>query len=282
MNKKLLFLPIALLFFNLKGQVGIGTNDFSTSEAVKIESSNRGILLPRFTIPDPPNRIAPAKDPKQYMIAFNKNPEKKDENGLFYTYKKDNGFMAWRSIIDENTINSKLLPVKHSYSLSSEYADQPAGLGRPDPYNIGEETSAHKWVLIPGLEKTINITSKENNSTILVEGIVQADNGTYNHSSNSFAVGLFIDGRLKTTRTYIVDASYNRPCGYKVFNLKSNVYDLEPGNHKISVYAITRNKLHGDAKTLSFGSPNKNCTNINNLSPIMSKGSLYIQTQETN
>ncbi|MGV4438083.1 hypothetical protein [Ornithobacterium rhinotracheale] len=39
MNKKLLFLPIALLFFNLKGQVGIGTNDFSTSEAVKIESS---------------------------------------------------------------------------------------------------------------------------------------------------------------------------------------------------------------------------------------------------
>ncbi|MGQ1928250.1 hypothetical protein [Ornithobacterium rhinotracheale] len=281
MNKKLLFLPIALLFFNLKGQVGIGTNDFSTSEAVKIESSNRGILLPRFTIPDPPNRIAPAKDPKQYMIAFNKNPEKKDENGLFYTYKKDNGFMAWRSIIDENTINSKLLPVKHSYSLSSEYADQPAGLGRPDPYNIGEETSAHKWVLIPGLEKTINITSKENNSTILVEGIVQADNGTYNHSSNSFAVGLFIDGRLKTTRTYIVDASYNRPCGYKVFNLKSNVYDLEPGNHKISVYAITRNKLHGNANTLSFGTPNKNCLNSKNrITSFMSEGSLYIQTQE--
>ncbi|MGV4438086.1 hypothetical protein ACQ1PL_01120 [Ornithobacterium rhinotracheale] len=281
MKRILLLLFLAHTAHSLNGQVGIGTEDFSVSEAVKIESSNRGVLFPRFTIPDPPNRVDPAKKPLQYMLAFNKNPQKKDENGFYYTYKKDDGTMAWRSIIDENTINSNLLPIKHSYSLSSPYAFQKAGLGTPVPYYIGESPTDHEWISIPGMEKTIEITSQNNQSTILVEGMVQSDNSGVDHSSNSYAIALFVDGSLWTTRTYILNVSYNRPCGYHLYNLKSNTYNLPPGKHIFKVYAITRNKLRGDAKTLSFGSPNKDCMKSDNdISQFMSQGSLYIQTQE--
>ncbi|MDD1539431.1 hypothetical protein [Riemerella anatipestifer] len=50
MIKKTLF-PILISSMCL-GQVGIGTENVHLSEALKVEASNKGVLLPKISIPD--------------------------------------------------------------------------------------------------------------------------------------------------------------------------------------------------------------------------------------
>ncbi|MRJ08008.1 hypothetical protein EDL99_03775 [Ornithobacterium rhinotracheale] len=279
MKKQFLILIIAHAASSLSGQVGIGTENFTVSEAVHVESKNRGILFPRFYMPDPLNDISPAINPKPYMLAFNNDPEYMNENSFYYSYNKTAEKMAWRGVLDVNIINSRLIPMKSFISMGQGDAYQTTALGGAVGYTIGESPTDHPWVEIPGMRKVINFNSNKNETTILVEGMVQDNNTGGYTTSNSFAIGLFVDGKLWTTRTFIVDSGYNRPCSYQIFNLKSNIYNLIKGNHTFSVYAITRNKLSGDATELSFGSANNKCSNIS-LNTMMAGGDLSIQIQE--
>lgn len=282
--KKQLVLSLVLfssLSSMLMGQIGIGTENFSVSEVLNIESSNKGVLFPRLMIPDPSNSIVPAENPKQYMIAFNDDPNYTNENSFHYTYRKPDNTMAWRGVLDINIINARLVPIRTNTCKATDGGSQDVGTGKPVPYIIGEGPEAHKWVEIPGLSKIVNIKSNKNEGTIVVDGMIQDNNTGSEKSSNSYAIGLFLDDKLFTVRTYVVNSSNNSPCAYQAFNLKSNVYNLTKGKHKFSIYAITRSLLSGDATTLTFGAANSGCKSGTYLSGLMSRGQMAVQIQES-
>lgn len=71
MKKKLyLIADSCLLFsFNLYGQVGIGTQSVESDLLLKVNSTNKGVLLPNLTIPDL-SLAAPVTSPEFGLLAY--------------------------------------------------------------------------------------------------------------------------------------------------------------------------------------------------------------------
>ena len=259
--KFLLSIPILSVSFFVSAQVGIGTTTVAPSEVLKVSSTNKGILLPKLKMPSPNTNVLPAINPKRYMIAFN-NSDIDDENGFYYTYEKSLSptTLAWKPFLDINTINNRLIVTKNHNYTATNGVWQNTGTGGAVPYTIGENPTVRPWLQIPGGSKTINYTKNNNETSIYFEGMIQDNNSGFDYSENSYAIGLFVDGKLHSVRTFVLTAPINSECAYDIFSLKSNVYNLPAGNHTFSVYAITRAQLSGDANTLTFGIGNNGCS----------------------
>jgi len=267
--KNLTLISLMSYFQLANAQVGIGTNvtSFDDSEILKIESSNKGVLLPNVSIPDL-NQPNPVSNPANSLLVYNTNTT----TGKGYYLWKDN---QWNPLIDSTNV------YKYLGIISSFTAVSNAGIDDSTPngavgYTVGETISAHEWQLIPNLTKTIQIYSPANNIAINVGGIVQTNSAVSTASTHSYAVAVFIDDKLASVRNFILSGT--AACLYSDFNIFMTAGDLSVGYHTIKVYQTYRvNLTNTPGAYLRFGEKISSCSN---LSTDMSRSILNVQISE--
>ena len=242
-------------------QIGIGDNitTISNSEALKIVSNNKGVILPNINIPNlnqsaPLNITSANSAENESLMLYNTNPT------------TGKGFYIWRPAGWSALLNSsnafKYLGVVNSVTTISNAAvniGTPTGANR---YNIDSAPGDTDWQEIPNLTQNIDIYSPKNDVTININGVVQGTNGNNGNSTNSYAIAIFVDGKLKTVRNFILGLPTT--CTYNDFNLMSTLKDLAVGTRTIKVYAIYRAQVTSGASnaTLAFGDKRSNCSNL--------------------
>ena len=293
---KILFLLLSGGLLN--AQVGINSTAPSPSEALRIQSKpnnstdkDRGLLIPRVKLDDILGSPNPVVSPKLNLMVYNPDADYAKEG--FYLF---NG-TGWNKMTTQDDVLQKVVPTKHLIDTSTSGAVQNSDQGKAKQYNEGDDPITNGWAKIPGLEKTVTVSKSKSNVTILTEGMVQWNiaalpSGVF---SQTFAVGVFIDNKLYSVRSYYIDGYSQMGCLAQIFDIKVIAENLSIGDHKIEVYAITRSQQspvpgrqgHG---TLTWGAasapklPGDNdprtatCSNIN-TSP-MAEGVMAIYIQE--
>lgn len=266
MKKTMLLL--ALSSFTLGySQVGISDNAISmdASEIFKVESSNKGVLMPgvSLTALNLPNPII---NPAPSLAVYNMN--KAIGEGMYLWI--DN---RWEPLVDSRNVYSYAGLVRTEMVESTGPIDDATQNGATT-YSIGEFPSAHDWQLIPGMSKTIEIVSANNNVSVSVGGLVQA-NTDASAQTYSYAIGIFIDGKLAAARNFHLSGSTS--CLYSDFNVFMTANNLPVDEHTIEVRETFRVDLNNKGKSLRFGEKIASC---NNISTDMSRSLMHIQISE--
>ena len=250
-------------------QVGIGNNvnTFDDSEILKIESSNKGVLLPNISIPDL-NEPEPVTNPENSLFVYNTNTT----TGTGFYMWKDN---KWNPLINSTNVY-KYLGIVSSYTAISNNGVNDSTPNGAVGYTVGEVAADHDWQLIPNLTQTFPVYSANNNVAINVGGIVQANSVSGATSTHSYAVAVFIDDKLASVRNFIV--SGNADCLYNDFNIFMTINNLSVANHTVKVYQTYRVNLTSTTGAyLRFGERISSCSNLSND---MSRTILNVQVSE--
>lgn len=266
--KKRYFTTVALLLFAIvySQHVGVGTNEFTPSEVFKVVSSNKGVLLPNVSLSNL-NSSAPIVNPANSLMIYNTNV---DTGKGFYFWKGG----KWRPIIDSSNIY-KFLGITRSESVVSNAPYTDNSYNGANSYTMGESPSAHDWQLIPGLTKTFNVFSANNSVTASSSGIIQVNSTGSSLTYISYAIGIFLDGKLAGVKNFIIYGTAN--CLFNDYNVFFTLNNLSPGNHTIAVYETSRVNFGSSSEYITFGSKVSSCTNINSS---MDKSLLNIQIAE--
>lgn len=266
--KKLLYLIAAssLLFsFKINAQVGIGTTAIENDLLLKISSSNKGLLIPNLSIPDL-SLASPVTNPALGLLAYNNAIGKKGFN--FWDGAK------WNELVDTRNIYS-VLGLTISYSTSNSSAvDINAVRGA---INYAQDSLPETiWTEVPGLSKDITITQSNNSIAVITEGMIQANNTVASTGSDAFtyAVGIFIDGKLSGVRNY--STKYSNTYQYDFFSINSVFNNLSLGNHTIKTYVTLRANNLAGVSLWRYGGP-VNTTSVNND---MSRINMFIKLTE--
>lgn len=267
MMKKYFISGAMLLCSIVHSQVGIGSNVtiFDNSEVLKIVASNKGVLFPKFLIPD----LAfapPVTNPATSLMVYNTNII----NGKGYYIWQN----KWNPLINSANVYKYLGIIKtvNAKSNATLVDSTPNGA---NSYSLGESPAAHDWILIPNLSTTVTVYSPNNNVSINVDGIVQV-NSTAAITRHSYAAAIFIDNKLASARNFII--SGNSTCLYHDFNVFLSASNLAVGTHTIAVYETYRVNLSSTTGAkLYFGGKLNTCSN---LSDDMSRSFLNIQSSE--
>lgn len=248
-------------------QIGIGSNvtTFDDSEVLKIVSANKGVLLPNVSIPNL-NSAAPVVNPANSLMVYNTNAS----TGKGFYFWKDN---KWNPSLDTANI------YKYLGIVRSESAVSTGGVNDSTPitgvsYTMGEAPSVHDFQLIPGLSKAISIYSPQNTVSVSGSGIVQVNSAASDNTFMSYSVALFVDSQLAGVRNFIINGNEN--CLYNDFNVYFNINNLSVGNHLIELRETLR-VTQVATQSITFGSKHSAC---NNLSPLMDKSIMTVQTSE--
>lgn len=274
--KKYIILPFTLATLLATAQVGIGSNpaSISSSDALKLTTTNKGLLIPNIPLQNnvpPATGLAAIGTTTEPLLVYNNNPQ--TIKG-FYIWKD-----GWSPLLNSNNVTAFLGLINSTTAVSNANSIDNSQDGQ-NSYALNEPPTVHQWKLIPGLSKEITINSPNNNVTVNVNGIMQVtlpNNNQSNTYSNSFAVAIFVDNKLKIVRNFILSATQ---CTYTDFGIMSVLKDLSVGDHTIAVYETYRANVTNTSvnASLNFGSKASNCTN---LSEDMGRSTMNIQITET-
>ncbi len=265
---KKLYSAVAILFIAMVNaqHVGVGTETFTPSEVFKVVSNNRGVLLPNVNITDL-NISLPILNPANSLLVYNNNIN----TGKGFYYWKDN---KWNPIIDSSNIY-KLLGITRSESAVSTSSFTDTSYNGANSYTMGELPSAHDWQLIPGLTKNFSVFSANNNLAVSSSGIIQVNSTGNSLTYISYAIGIFVDGKLAGVKNFIIYGTAN--CLFNDYNVFFTLNNLTPGNHTIALYATSRVNFGSSSEYITYGSKVSSCNNINSS---MDKSILKIQISE--
>lgn len=267
MMKKLYMVIANFVFAVMFSQhIGIGTQSFDDSEIFKVVSTNKGVLLPNIDIPDL-NNSSPVTSPAESLLVYNTN----STSGKGYYYWKNN---KWNPIIDSSNIY-KILGITRSESVISTGGIADTTYNGANTYTIGEAPSAHDWQLIPGLSKTINLSSPNNTISVSSSGILQVNSTGSSLTYISYSIGVFIDNQLAGQKNFIIYGTAS--CIFNDYNVFLTVNNLTAGSHTIAVYETSRVNFGNASEAITYGSKVSTCNNINNS---MDKSILNIQITE--
>ncbi|MEK6494729.1 hypothetical protein [Myroides odoratimimus] len=133
-----------------------------------------------------------------------------------------------------------------------------------------------EWVPLTELISPITITDPNNKVSLILQTIAHISReGIGTDPKFSFAIGFFIEGKLKSVKPFIVKGT-----GYSftVVTLISTIENLPIGTHELRVAAIPRVKE--DYKgVLAIGKKNPD-PEATNISPFMAKTSLKVDIYE--
>lgn len=268
MKKKLTtFFITNSLFVMLNAQhIGIGTQTFDDSEVFKVVSANKGVLIPNINIPDL-NLPNPVNSPANSLLVYNTNV---DSGKGFYLWKNN----KWNPLVDSHNIY-KLLGIVRSLSVISTGAITDSSYNGANSYTIGEVPSAHDWQQIPGLTLNVDVYSSSNSITTSSSGLIQVNSNGSSNTYISYAIGIFIDGKLAGVRNFIIYGT--APCLFNDYNVFFTINNLSIGNHTIAVYQTSRVNFGTSGEVITYGSKVNSCSNINSS---MDKSILNVQISE--
>lgn len=269
MKKNLLFLG-GVFYSVVSAQVGIGNtvNTFDESEALKIVSTNKGVIIPNVSLTSL-SSASPITSPATSLLVYNTNTT---TGKGFYFWKNS----KWNVLLDSTNIYA-YLGIINSTTITSNAAITDNTRNGAVQYTIGEIQSAHEWQLIPNLSTNINLYSANNNITVNVNGVVQVVNTSSEPTTtNSYAIAIFVDDKLASVRNFIINAAAQ--CTYNDFNEMLTIQNLSLGTHSIKVYETFRTNVENDSNpTLTFGDKASTC---NNLTTDMARTIMNIQITE--
>lgn len=266
--KKMLYYVVLGCFVvpsqTLFSQVGIGTTSVESNLLLKVHSTNKGVLLPNLNITNL-SVASPVTTPAYGLLAYNKAVGK--QGFTFWDGTK------WNEIVDTRNVYS-VLGLTISYSTSNS---APLNITTPQGAMLYPQDSAPGtiWSEVPGLSKDITVTQTNNSIVVITEGMVQANNNTAS-SSNTFtyAVGIFVDGKLAGVRNY--STRYSTVNQYDYFSINSVLKNLSLGNHTIKTYVSVRVNDYSSASQWRFGGP----VGTASLNADMTKINMYIKLTE--
>lgn len=264
MKIKLTILLILCVTY-ISAQVGIGTQTVANSEALKISSASKGVLIPNINIPDL-NAAAPVVNPANSLMVYNTNTS----SGKGFYYWKTN---KWNPLLNSTNIYKYLGIVRTETAVSTASAvDNTPTTGVS--YTLGEAPSSHDWKLIPGLSKTISLFSPNNSISVISSGLTQINSTSSEDTFMSYAIGLFIDNKLAGVRNFIISGKAD--CLYNDFNVFFNLSNLAVGDRKVEIYESLR-VTTVSTQRINFGSKDTSCNNLNSS---MDKSLMNIQISE--
>lgn len=266
--KKMLYLVVLGCFVvpsqKLFSQVGIGTTSVEDNLLLKVHSPDKGVLIPNLDIPNL-SLAAPVTAPSLGLLAYNKSTGK--QGFTFWDGTK------WNELVDTRNVYS-VLGITVSYSTSNS---APLNINTPQgAINYAENSLPGTiWSEVPGLSKDITITQTNNSMVVITEGMVQANNAAAS-STNTFtyAVGIFVDGKLAGVRNY--STRYSSVNQYDYFSINSVLKNLSVGNHTIKTYVTVRVNDYSSASQWRFGGP----VGTASLNADMTKINMYIKLTE--
>ena len=281
-NLIILMMVFSVPFF---GQIGIGTTSVSDSEILVIapqlqnESKARGFMLPSVALTSDTDNTTIPNAPHTLTVYRTSGLK-----GFFY-WDDLSTLKSWRRAYDQPGVLQLIVPVKNDVNSSTSGASQSSGTGTATAYTTGlttgESPTAHSWVLVPGLSKTINIYSAANSITVSASGMLQVNNTTTtSDQTHSYAVGIFVNNKLFSVRTYIASGDSGMSCLGQSFDIKANLENIPVDTYQINVYAITRARLSpttGTAEVLTWAAPASGCSNLNTF---ITRNNLAVQTQQ--
>ncbi len=268
MMKKNLLLGFLVYFGIYNAQTGIGNNvtSISSSEALRIASPNKGVLVPNVSIPDL-NGPAPVTLPTTSLLVYNTNTAT-GKGFYFWNVTK------WEPYLDTTNIY-KYLKILRSESLVSTGGVQDNTPITGVSYTLGEAPAAHEFQLIPGLSQTISLYSPQNSVSITGNGVVQINSTASDNTFMSYSVGLFVDSKLAGVRNFLI--SGNDTCLYNDYNVFFNLSNLSTGGTHLIELRETLRVSEVSGQTITFGSAQSGCSN---LSPLMGKSLMNIQISQ--
>ena len=130
----------------------------------------------------------------------------------------------------------------------------------------GSIAGGGSWTKIPGMEVNFDIVDGSNTISMNVEGMAQYNGNMADGSSVSFAIGIFVDGKLGAVRMASVDGN-SFSFETQKFEVLGQVSNLSVGRHKIEVYATRRNSTPSGTNeptaALAIARPAATASNLN-------------------
>ncbi len=134
-------------------------------------------------------------------------------------------------------------------------------------------TGTDRWYLLEQLTSKIKTVDVSNKVNIVLQTLAHLDQTAIEESVYNFAIGVFIDQKLKAVKTYNVSDGGSP---FSIVTLMATIENIPPGEYDLHIAIIPRSKVNYN-NILTVGKPNNNTTNI---SPFMATSSLKIDIFE--
>ncbi|WP_199141619.1 hypothetical protein [Pedobacter sp. ASV12] len=189
-----------------------------------------------------------------------------DNNGVVKT-STDKSNLAFVLPAISNTTGLALTRTSQTGSVNYTENSAPA-----NSIPTGGVAGSGSWTKIPDMESSFNIAVAANTLSITAEGMVQYNGTLALGSAVSYALGIFLDGKLIATRTFIL-ASDGFAGSSNRWSILGQASNLSVGAHKIELYATRRNTVGTGPEDLAIAQPAASSTLLNQF---MAKAVLQI------
>lgn len=135
-------------------------------------------------------------------------------------------------------------------------------------------TGSNKWYLFPELTSSIKIVDPSNKVNFTLQTIAHLKPTSTEASKVSFAIGVFINDKLKAVKPFYVQGS---TMAFTIPTMISTIENLPIGDYTVKIAAIARIR-ESYTNDLTIGIPNT--PESTNISPFMAKTSLKIEVFE--
>lgn len=166
-------------------------------------------------------------------------------------------------IVDQNVLNktkasAKIVDVAHNYE-STASKNIITNYFPTTEKNLTIGMDATNWQDL-NVSSIINVANPLNINIVNVDGFSQINN---NKPSNyQFAIGIFVDGKLKLMKKFIADSKADN-CSSKEFNVEGVLENLPVGEHEVKVYAYNFPKLSDSYSSITYGGNASGCSKTN-------------------
>lgn len=216
------------------------------SAILEMVGTNKGILLPNVPLTSASDVSTTVSTPVYGLTVFNPNINRLN----FWNGTK------WIRHYDPVDIGD-VVQVTRNYTTTSTGNGVSTNSWSDGNFNFDSGTSG--WTDL-GVTLTIVPTKGSNHVFISGEGIAQLGNPTQSYNF-TFAIGLFVDGKLKVVRKFNYDESTS--CSWKKFEISGLFSNLPPGNHTVKLYGRNLTKTVTSNLSIVYGGGVSGCSNMN-------------------
>lgn len=251
--KKIICAAVILCAFTVKGQILITSKNSTVtkpdpSSVLHISDDKRGLLLPQVGLLNNTDQVT-VPTPVNGVLVFNTNTNKTN----FWANGK------WNRNFD---VNDGLAIIKRTENFTGSCTKSTIINSFPTSvplFNLDDNING--WTDL-NTTTTIKITKTSNSNYIMAEGMVQINNLNNTYQKFQFAIGIFVNGKLKLASKYTTSSS-DFVCNWRKFNLSGVFNDLPIGTHTLAVYGKNLPTITNGYDQIVYGGNAKGCNNIN-------------------
>ncbi len=257
--KTKLYVLLTFCFAMFNGQVLLTSNPSlkttpDPSSVLDISDNNKGVLFPQVALTGVTDKVT-VPTPVDALLLYNTNTQR-------YNYWNETAQKWYKNFDVQDGVD--VIELTNNFTSSSTSKTEISSFPSTMPL-YALESGTTGWTNL-NVNTTINITKANNTNYILAEGMAQLDNTNNSDREFQFAIGVFVDGKLKIVRKFYKFGSAT--CIWKKFSVSGVFNNLSVGSHTIQIYAANLPKVGATTgyTNITYGGNNvggSGCTNIN-------------------